>query len=409
MKQCIVLMGSLLRCCRCVPVLCSTLRRLTVLMVVLCEMIVLRKRQSGMTIISVSVMVLGSFIGGWGDLQFDLYGYSMVLLNNLVTALNLVFIKKTLLDTKLASDTFGVLYYNSVISIPFLLVLVVLSGEIFSLGDYPYWSSLAFQTSFLISACMSFLMNYSTYWCTEVNSALTTSVTGQVKNVLSSFVALSMFGMKATPMLVGGLTVGLSGSMMYAYAVYKTDMARKAAQQAAAGATKGEMAALTAASSSSSSSATHRDGPSSSAGNGGPNGTRTPADMDLSLLTDGVVNGLHTPGPSTSKHSAARYQHEKQDQSSHGDDHLADAKMARLEAGQRSPMISNGSGTSSSGAPLNFPSAISVPSQSGSLKASGGGASSQGSNGIGSLGGGGVPSSPNPLHPYNNPHKSKPN
>lgn len=381
---------------------CSTLRRLTVLMVVLCEIIVLRKRQSGLTILSVSVMVLGSFIGGWGDLQFDLYGYSMVLLNNLVTALNLVFIKKTLLDTKLASDTFGVLYYNSVISIPFLLVLVVLSGEVFSLGSYTYWTSLAFQTSFLISACMSFLMNYSTYWCTEVNSALTTSVTGQVKNVLSSFVALSMFGMKATPMLVGGLTVGLTGSMMYAYAVYKTDMARKAAQAAAA-AGKGEMVPLTAASSSSSSATQGNN-------SGSSNGTRTPADMDLSLLTDGVVNGLHTPGPSTSKHSAARYQHEKQDQhsSSSSDEHLADAKMARLEAGQRSPMISNNASGSSAAAPMNFPSAISVPSMTGSSALKSSGANNQ-TGGAGALGGGGVPSSPNPLHPYNNPHKSKPN
>jgi len=206
----------------------ATLRRLTVMMVVLCEVLILRKKQTRLVVGSVVIMILGSFIGGWGDLQFDLFGYCMVLLNNLVTALNLVFIKKTLLDTKLASDTFGVLYYNSLLSIPVLAFLALIFGEVSALPSFPFWGDVYFQFSFIASAVMSFLMNYSTYWCTEVNSALTTSVTGQVKNVLSSFVALSMFGMRATPLLVLGLTVGLMGSMLYAYAVYKKDQKNRA-------------------------------------------------------------------------------------------------------------------------------------------------------------------------------------
>jgi len=48
----------------------ATLRRLTVMMVVMCEVIVLRKKQAGLTVISVLIMILGSFVGGWGDLQF---------------------------------------------------------------------------------------------------------------------------------------------------------------------------------------------------------------------------------------------------------------------------------------------------------------------------------------------------
>ena len=360
----------------------ATLRRLTVMMVVMCEVIVLRKKQTMLIVISVTVMVLGSFIGGWGDLQFDLFGYSMVLLNNLVTALNLVFIKKTLMDTKLASDTFGVLYYNSLLSIPFLLIFVVLSGEILTLSEFPYLLDSSFQTSFLLSACMSFLMNYSTYWCTEVNSALTTSVTGQVKNVISSFVSLGMFGhgvgVQATPMLIAGLTVGLTGSFMYAYAVYKQDQNKQKKEVEK----RGEIALAQSSAQviTSLPSSTIEDG----LGGGG-----TQVDENLSLLTGGVVNGLH------SSKAAERHQHTTQvsalsngfhHSSSGGDsnslDSEADAKLLRLEAGQRSPMV----GMNSNNVPLVFPTSMLTPSNRNS-----------------------VPSSPNPQHPYNQPHKSKPN
>jgi len=325
----------------------ATLRRLTVMMVVLCEVLVLRKKQTGLTVLSVLVMVLGSFIGGWGDLQFDLFGYCMVLLNNLVTALNLVFIKKTLSDTKLAADTFGVLYYNSLISIPFLLALSALSGELSALSVYPHWHNPSFQVSFLISALMSFLMNYSTYWCTEVNSALTTSVTGQVKNVLSSFAALSMFGMKATPMLVTGLTVGLIGSIMYAYAVHCQDKAKRAAAAAARAAE--QQSQLTA--------------------NGDGSNESRP------LLANGLQLHVSPRTEGTVRHHL--------DSQTTADE--ADAKMARLEAGQRSPAVHNaahtvaagvaaalstghghgvGNGLANGTAPLVYPSTL-VPHQQG--------------------------------------------
>jgi len=296
----------------------ATLRRLTVMMVVLCEVIVLRKKQTGLTVTSVLIMVLGSFIGGWGDLQFDLYGYCMVLLNNLVTALNLVFIKKTLSDTKLAADTFGVLYYNSLISIPFLLVLSALSGELGALSTYPHWHNPSFQVSFLISALMSFLMNYSTYWCTEVNSALTTSVTGQVKNVLSSFAALSMFGMKATPMLVSGLTVGLIGSIMYAYAVHLQDKTKRAAA-AAARATEQGLA----------------NQPAVSGGNPVSSGSGSGSSETRPLLS----NGLHLHVSPRDGGPAVRHHLESGAMHGHTTADDADAKVARLEAGQRSPAL----------------------------------------------------------------------
>jgi drug/metabolite transporter (DMT)-like permease len=198
----------------------STLRRLTVLIVIIGEFFLLHKSPTKIIVSSVLLMILGSLVGGWGDLQFDIIGYGWVILNDIVTAFYLVMIKRTINDTKLKTDTFGVMYYNSLLSVPFLIILCLITDEFESVYNFNVFWTAQFQISFLMSAIISFGMNYCIFWCTEVNSPLTTSVTGQVKNVLSSFVSLFAFNVVATPMLIAGLCIGLSGSVLYAYGIF---------------------------------------------------------------------------------------------------------------------------------------------------------------------------------------------
>ena len=205
----------------------ATLRRLTVMFVIFNEYFLLAKKPTPIILTAVLVMIVGSLIGGWGDLHFDPLGYFFVILNNGITSLYLVYMKRTFNETKLQHDQFGVMYYNSLLAIPPLILIALFNGEASRVVHFPYLGSPGFQLSFAISALMSFLMNYSIFWCTQVNSALTTSVTGQVKNVLSSFVSVFAFGVSATPALISGLSVGLSGSFLYAFAMYRQDVRSK--------------------------------------------------------------------------------------------------------------------------------------------------------------------------------------
>ncbi len=90
------------------------------------------------------------------------------------------------------------------------------------------------------------------------------------------------------------------------------------------------------------------------------------------------------------------------------EEEAADAKMARLEAGQRSPVVGGPNagmgGGGGGGVALAFPSI-----SPGNGIGMGGGMGGGGGGGLVGLALKAVPSSPNPLHPYNNPHKSKPN
>jgi len=80
---------------------------------------------------------------------------------------------------------------------------------------------------------LAFAVNYTTFWCTNVNSPLTTSVTGQAKNILTTFAGILAFGLASTPMLVWGLTLGLLGSAYYSYVKFDEQARDKPAASAA--------------------------------------------------------------------------------------------------------------------------------------------------------------------------------
>lgn len=201
----------------------TALRRLTVLCVIFNEALMLHKRPTILISLSVCIMILGSLIGGWGDLAYDPVGYLLVLLNNAITATYLVLIKRTIGETCLKDDSNGIIYYNSLLAVPCLLIVAWANGEIMDVPQFPHLASPSFQGAFVISALLSFALNYTIFWCTKVNSALTTSVTGQAKNILTTLVSMLAFTMKITPMLLMGLCVGLCGSALYATAVYRNN------------------------------------------------------------------------------------------------------------------------------------------------------------------------------------------
>jgi drug/metabolite transporter (DMT)-like permease len=165
---------------------------------------------------SLLIILAGALIAGSGDLSFDLLSYSYVIANNLFTSAYLVAIKK--LDKGPKLDAFAKVYYNSLLSIPFLLVIAFLNGEMERLSSFEYLHDQGFQLAFLFSCILAFGVNCATFWCTSATSPLTTSVTGQCKNILTTFLGMFIFGdVVINNTLVLGLLIGILGSIWFSY------------------------------------------------------------------------------------------------------------------------------------------------------------------------------------------------
>lgn len=208
----------------------SAFRRLTVLFVMGAEYFMLHRTHSKPVVFSVVVLTAGAFVSALGDVTFSLTGYTLVFLNNALTAAYLASIKRVMRDLNL--DPISLLYYTSVISFPVILVIALLTNDIQSaylryVTDQQLKDSVFFLPALACVAVSAFCVNLSTSICTHVTSPLTTSVAGQVKNVLQSVLGFFSWGYVPTPLNVIGLLVALGGQVSFAMFKYRDSHSHK--------------------------------------------------------------------------------------------------------------------------------------------------------------------------------------
>ena len=87
-------------------------------------------------------MVFGSCIAASHDLAFNLLGYAFVMANNLCTASQGVYVKKKLQNNDLGK--LGLLFYNSLICYPVLLMIVSQNGDMIKVRQFEGWANMIF-------------------------------------------------------------------------------------------------------------------------------------------------------------------------------------------------------------------------------------------------------------------------
>jgi len=118
-------------------------------------------------------------------------------------------------------ETFGLMFYNNIMSLPIVVVIVLLT-EKNELMSFTKWTDIGFQMCFLMSSIQAFLLNYFMFVCSTVNSPLTTSITGQMKSILQTIFGLFTFGgVHLTPPLAAGLTMSTIGGIWYGVVKYQ--------------------------------------------------------------------------------------------------------------------------------------------------------------------------------------------
>ena len=221
----------------------TALRRFSILMTMMGEYLVLSSVPSNPVAISVAMMVGGAVIAAVFDLTFNAWGYFYILLNDIFTALNGVYLKKASLSSKCSK--MAVLFYNSAFS-SFFVIIFFMTGQMYyydhNVGSaegseldrvlrFKGWMKLDFILLFVLAATMGSVLNYSIFLCTSVNSALTTAVVGCLKNVLTTYVSMVLLT-DYTFSWVNfiGLNVSIAGSLVYTYAVMYLGNATAAAK-----------------------------------------------------------------------------------------------------------------------------------------------------------------------------------
>lgn len=198
------------------------IKRLTPLAVLIAGIFRGKGRPTTQVAFSVILTAAGVIIAALGDFSFDLFGYSMALTSVFFQTMYLVLVEKSGAEDGLSSVE--IMLYNSLLSIPFLLFLIIATGEFPNSLSllFAKISSIYFVVILILSLVMGIVLNFTMFLCTIVNSALTTTIVGVLKGVGSTtlgFVVLG--GVQVHALNVMGLVINTAGGVWYSYAKYQ--------------------------------------------------------------------------------------------------------------------------------------------------------------------------------------------
>ncbi|KAI9192827.1 hypothetical protein LWI28_028158 [Acer negundo] len=194
----------------------TTLRRTTVAFTMIVEYLLTRQKHSPSVVGSVGTIILGAFIAGARDLSFDAYGYAVVFIANICTAIYLASIAR--IGKSSGLNIFGLMWCNGIICAPVLLFWTSIRGDLEVTMDFPLLFDPGFQVVMLFSCILAFLINYYVFLNTTLNSALTQTICGNLKDLFTIGIGWLLFGGLPFDLLnVVGQSLGFLGSCLYAY------------------------------------------------------------------------------------------------------------------------------------------------------------------------------------------------
>ena len=116
-----------------------------------------------------------------------------------------------------------VLYLNSLLSaIGVSVIIMLVPGEVDRVKTFHLWSNSSFIVYISFASLMGSVLNLAIFLCTSTNSALTTTVVGCLKNVLTSYIGMFVGGDYIFSWLnFLGINISIAGSLIYARATFR--------------------------------------------------------------------------------------------------------------------------------------------------------------------------------------------
>lgn len=197
------------------------LRRASILMTMLLEKVMLNSQPSKTVQLSVGLMLAGALVAALGDLSFNMMGYIVIFFNDLFTALNGVIMKRTAEEYRKSKMT--VLFLNSFLSaIGVGIIILFVPGEVEKVQNFAEWGNSNFVFYLVFASLLGSVLNLAIFLCTSTNSALTTTVVGCLKNVLTSYLGMFIGGDYIFSWLSFlGINISIAGSLIYARATFR--------------------------------------------------------------------------------------------------------------------------------------------------------------------------------------------
>lgn len=160
----------------------TVLKNMTNLMVVTAEYFMYGRVYNAGIWATMGLMVLSAICGAFTDLAFSPAGYFWAIVNSGFTAANMLYLKIVMEKVKAYTsngeklDEFSMVFYNNVLSLPLIFLMMVFRGELSIVLEQPDLYNPAFLIVATLSGIVGFAISFCVLWFLSTTSPTTFSL-----------------------------------------------------------------------------------------------------------------------------------------------------------------------------------------------------------------------------------------
>ncbi|KAG2492123.1 hypothetical protein HYH03_009614 [Edaphochlamys debaryana] len=167
------------------------------------------------------LMIISAIVGASTDARFSWEGYTWQVINCLLTSAYALHLREVMdkvaehTDDKQKLSEFSMVYYNNLLSIPFIVLLMWGFGEFQTLPQQHALGVAAFQAVALLGGIIGFAISFSSLWFLSQTTATIYSLIGSLNKIPIAVVGLLAFNEPTNAKNLSSIIIGLSAGVLF--------------------------------------------------------------------------------------------------------------------------------------------------------------------------------------------------
>eukprot|EP01116_Phalansterium_solitarium_P011042 TRINITY_DN26653_c0_g1_i1.p1 TRINITY_DN26653_c0_g1~~TRINITY_DN26653_c0_g1_i1.p1 ORF type:complete len:332 (+),score=100.76 TRINITY_DN26653_c0_g1_i1:139-1134(+) len=164
---------------------------------------------------AVIMILFGSVVAGLNDLSYNGAGYVWMAINCAATVAYVLYMRQAIKYTQLSE--WGMVYYNNMLSLPIMIPMVAISGELSAIGNIANDLTPGLVFMLLLSGVASFVISVSSFWAVRTTSPTTYSMVGALNKIPLTLLSFVFFDTPINFYGAAAIFISLSGGLLYSF------------------------------------------------------------------------------------------------------------------------------------------------------------------------------------------------
>lgn len=173
-----------------------------------------------LVLVAFGIMLGGAVAAAWNDISISFVGLFWMFLNCLSTSGYVIYMKHATKTVELSK--FGMVFYNNVLCVAFLLPVAMARGETQVFLTTPAIHTPDYFTKNLFAGMVGFLLNFASLNCVSVTGPTTYAIIGSLNKIPVAILGFLVFDSVISQETWFFIAVSMCGGFLYSYAKLKS-------------------------------------------------------------------------------------------------------------------------------------------------------------------------------------------